>query len=97
MSVCTHADMLREVAPSADGCEDCLRTGGWWIHLRMCLTCGHVGCCESSPSRHASGHAREAGHPLARPLGTGETWVWCFADDVELEVAPPGPRRGAGP
>jgi hypothetical protein len=87
MARCTHLTEIREVTPSADGCEDCLRIGGWWVHLRLCMTCGHVGCCDSSPNRHASGHAREASHPIVRSLEPGEDWMWCFVDEVEIVLA----------
>jgi uncharacterized UBP type Zn finger protein len=83
--VCSHIDQIREVTPSSTGCEDCLRTGGWWVHLRLCLTCGHVACCDSSPNRHASKHARDAGHPIVRSFEPGEDWVWCFVDEVVVE------------
>ena len=82
---CTHLDMLRPVSPTASGCEECLRTGGRWVHLRMCRTCGHVGCCDSSPGKHARKHARRAEHPIARSIEPGETWSWCFVDEVLLE------------
>jgi uncharacterized UBP type Zn finger protein len=82
--VCTHLDAIRDVRPSADGCEDCLRIGGWWVHLRMCMTCGHVGCCDSSPNRHASKHAHATGHPIIRSLEPGEVWMWCYIDEVVL-------------
>ena len=85
VEACTHVDLIRQVTPSADGCEDCLRIGGWWIHLRMCLTCGHVGCCNSSPNRHASTHAREVDHPVAQAWGADEDWIWCFVDEVYVE------------
>ena len=84
---CTHLDEIRPVRPSADGCEDCLRIGGRWVHLRLCLTCGHVGCCDSSPNRHASAHARAEGHPLVQSLEPGERWIWCYVDEVGLEPA----------
>jgi uncharacterized UBP type Zn finger protein len=84
--VCTHAAFIHDVHPSADGCEDCLRIGGWWVHLRMCMTCGHVGCCDSSPNRHASAHARTTGHPIIRSLEPGEDWLWCYIDEVVLEL-----------
>jgi uncharacterized UBP type Zn finger protein len=86
---CTHLDMIHDVSPSAAGCEDCLRIGGWWVHLRMCLTCGHVGCCDSSPNRHASAHARTTDHPVVRSLEPGEDWAWCYVDEVVLEPARP--------
>jgi hypothetical protein len=84
---CSHLDQIREVTPSADGCEDCLRIGGRWVHLRLCLTCGHVGCCDSSPNRHASAHARQEDHPIVRSFEPGERWIWCFVDRVALEPA----------
>jgi len=87
MAGCNHLHMIRDVVPSAAGCEDCLRIGGWWVHLRLCLTCGHVGCCDSSPNRHASAHAREVGHPVVRSMEPGEDWVWCYVDQVFLVPA----------
>lgn len=82
---CSHLGDIRPVTPSTgEGCEDCLRTGGTWVHLRMCLTCGHVGCCDSSPNRHARAHAREPGHPLARSVEPGEEWAWCYTDQIAL-------------
>ncbi len=83
--ICTHLNMIRDVTPSADGCEDCLRIGAWWVHLRLCLTCGHVGCCDSSPNRHASKHARATGHPLVQSIEPGEDWIWCYVDEVAFE------------
>ena len=82
---CSHLDMIVDVEPSADGCEDCLRIGGWWVHLRLCLSCGHVGCCDNSPNRHATAHAGESGHPIVRSFEPGEDWVWCYVDEVVLE------------
>jgi uncharacterized UBP type Zn finger protein len=86
---CTHLDQIRDVTASADGCEDCLRIGSWWVHLRLCLTCGHVGCCDSSPNTHASKHAASAGHPIVRSLEPGEDWAWCYIDEIVLEPALP--------
>jgi uncharacterized UBP type Zn finger protein len=83
---CSHLDMIRPVKPSAQGCEDCLRIGGWWVHLRMCLTCGHVGCCDQSPNRHARAHWTASGHPLITSLEPGEEWSWCFVDDLALLI-----------
>lgn len=82
---CQHLDQIREVTPSAQGCEECLQTGSWWLHLRLCLTCGHVGCCDSSPNRHATQHFRDTGHPIVQSLELGEHWRWCFADQVSLD------------
>jgi uncharacterized UBP type Zn finger protein len=82
---CTHLDEIHDVTPSAKGCTDCLRMGSRWVHLRMCLSCGYVGCCDSSPNRHASAHARQTHHPIVRSMEPGESWVWCFVDEVVLE------------
>jgi hypothetical protein len=84
---CTHLDQIRNVEPSADGCEACLAIGGTWVHLRLCLTCGRVACCDSSPNRHASAHARADGHPVVRTLQPDEDWAWCYVDGVYLEPA----------
>jgi hypothetical protein len=84
---CQHLESIKDVTPSADGCEECLKTGSWWVHLRLCLACGHVGCCDSSPNRHASKHAGVLGHPLVRSLEPGETWLWCYVDQVMMEPA----------
>ncbi len=82
---CTHLDQIREVTPKTPaGCEDCLKIGSRWVHLRLCLTCGHVGCCDSSVHRHARRHAHETGHPIIRSFEPGETWRWCFIDDIEV-------------
>nr|WP_259465036.1 UBP-type zinc finger domain-containing protein [Streptomyces sp. TLI_171] len=71
--------------PRSTGCEDCLRDGGRWVHLRACLVCGHVGCCDDSPGQHAHAHARTtAGHHLARSLEPGEAWAWCYTDELYL-------------
>jgi uncharacterized UBP type Zn finger protein len=87
-SSCTHLDTIEvtELPPSVDGCEECLRTGGVWLHLRICLECGYVGCCDDSPGRHATAHAQAAEHPLIRSLEPGETWSWCFVDEVGMVI-----------
>ncbi|HSS61411.1 MAG TPA: UBP-type zinc finger domain-containing protein [Candidatus Limnocylindrales bacterium] len=69
------------------GCEECLATGGRWVHLRLCLECGHVGCCDSSPNRHASKHFQKTKHPVVASYEPGEAWVWCYADEVFFETA----------
>lgn len=79
---CPHVAEIRDVTPSADGCEDCLREGTRWVHLRMCLLCGHVGCCDSSPRRHATAHFHATGHPIVRSVEPGESWRWCYVDEV---------------
>ena len=87
MSPCTHLDQIHDVTPSSmEGCTDCLAAGGRWVHLRMCLSCGHVGCCDSSPARHASRHAAESGHALVSSFEPGEEWTWCYVDDVALAI-----------
>jgi hypothetical protein len=84
MSVCSHLDQVRLTEPSAEiaGCEVCLRTGGTWVHLRMCETCGAIGCCDTSPGQHASRHARDLDHPVLRSVEPGEDWSWCVVDQV---------------
>jgi hypothetical protein len=85
---CTHLDHVHvtELPASVDGCEDCLASGDQWMHLRICLECGKVGCCDSSPNRHASAHARESSHPIIRSLEPGEDWSWCFEDEVAMRI-----------
>jgi hypothetical protein len=81
-----------DVAPSGPGCAECLATpDGWWFHLRRCATCGHVGCCDSSPSQHASHHAASAGHPVVRSFEPGEDWYWDYAGEQYLEGPPLAP------
>lgn len=79
---CQHQDQIQEVSPSADGCEDCLKTGDPWVHLRMCLSCGYVGCCDNSPNRHATKHYHATEHPLITSFEPGEDWIWCYVDKV---------------
>jgi uncharacterized UBP type Zn finger protein len=88
MPVCTHLDHveIRELPESVEGCEDCLATGGQWVHLRICLECGHVACCDSSPNRHATAHARGESHPIVRSLEPGEDWSWCYVDEVAMRI-----------
>ena len=82
--LCTHLDQveLRELPGSVDGCEECLRDGDKWLHLRICLTCGQVGCCDDSPNRHATAHHHATAHPIIRSLEPGEDWSWCYLDEV---------------
>lgn len=77
---CIHQDQIRPVVPATDGCEECLRLGGRWVHLRMCLVCGHIGCCDSSKGKHATGHFHETGHPIMQSAQPGESWRWCYVD-----------------
>ncbi|NJM07477.1 UBP-type zinc finger domain-containing protein [Candidatus Gracilibacteria bacterium] len=81
-SQCTHTDQIQDVTASADGCEDCLKIGGRWVHLRMCLTCGHVGCCDSSPNKHATKHFQTTNHPIIQSAESGEHWRWCYVDQI---------------
>jgi uncharacterized UBP type Zn finger protein len=88
--ICTHLGMIRvESVPTRDdvpGCEECLKIGGQWVHLRVCLSCGKVGCCDSSPNQHATRHARSDGHPILRSIEPGEDWSWCVIDEVAFSV-----------
>ena len=86
MATCTHLDTLNAVTPSDDGCHECLAAGGRWVHLRMCQECGHVGCCDSSPSRHATAHFHGTAHPIVRSFEPGEDWFYCYADDLAFEI-----------
>jgi uncharacterized UBP type Zn finger protein len=79
---CTHTNTIRNVKPSANGCEECLKLGDTWVHLRMCLECGHAGCCDSSKNKHASKHNRATGHPIITSREPGEGWKYCYIDDV---------------
>lgn len=81
---CTHKDQIREVRPSSEGCEECLQSGDEWVHLRVCLTCGHVGCCDESRNRHATRHFQGTGHPIIQSFEPGEEWLWCYVDQVPL-------------
>jgi len=80
-SGCAHLATIQTVVPSSNGCEDCLRTGARWVHLRLCMMCGHVGCCDSSPNRHATKHFHASNHPIIKSFEPGEDWGWCFVDE----------------
>jgi Zn-finger in ubiquitin-hydrolases and other protein len=88
MTVCSHLDHVQvtELPESVDGCVDCLAAGTKWMHLRICLECGHVGCCDDSPEKHASRHASADDHPIMRSLEPGEDWSWCFVDEVAMLI-----------
>jgi hypothetical protein len=104
MAECTHLDQVQitQLPDSVAGCEDCLAEGSGWLHLRICLGCGKVGCCDDSPNRHARAHAAESGHPIIRSIEPGEEWSWCFIDQIGMilpEVKgepqiPPSPLGG---
>jgi uncharacterized UBP type Zn finger protein len=88
--LCSHLDQVTvfDVPARVEvrGCEECLKIGGTWVHLRVCRSCGKVGCCDSSPNRHASRHAREDSHPIMTSIEPGEDWSWCFVDEVAFEI-----------
>ena len=90
---CEHLEDIRPVVASANGCEDCLKIGARWEHLRICLTCGHVGCCDQSPHRHATGHFHATAHPVMRSWERGEDWGWCYVDELFFDPMP-GPVPG---
>jgi uncharacterized UBP type Zn finger protein len=84
---CSHLHMIHDITHNAAGCEDCLRTGDRWVHLRQCLTCGHVGCCDQSKNQHATKHFHAEHHPLIQSAEPGENWLWCYVDEVMMEPA----------
>jgi uncharacterized UBP type Zn finger protein len=81
----THLDQIREVTPSAQGCEECLQMGNTWMHLRLCEICGHVGCCDSSKNKHATKHFDTTNHPIIKSFEPGEEWGYCYVDRIFLE------------
>jgi uncharacterized UBP type Zn finger protein len=88
MPPCTHASAIRVTQVDKEVCEECVRLGDSWVHLRMCLTCGNVGCCDDSPNRHATAHFKKTAHPLIRSAQPGETWVWCYVDELVVGELP---------
>ena len=90
---CTHLNQIHSVTPSAEGCEECLKTRDRWVHLRLCLTCGHVGCCDSSKNKHATKHFHTTHHPIIQSFEPGEQWRWCYPDELFMEGAPESPTR----
>jgi len=86
---CSHLDSIQvtDLPEPLLGCEECLKIGAWWVHLRLCLTCGKVGCCDNSPNRHATAHFHETSHPLIRSAERDEDWLWCYVDEVPLALA----------
>jgi hypothetical protein len=91
---CMHLDQVRAVEPrTPGGCEECLQMGSGWVHLRLCTSCGHVGCCDNSPNRHATGHNRSTAHPIIRSFEPGEEWGYCYPDNRYFESLAAG--RGA--
>ncbi len=104
MANCTHLDhvQITQLPEAVEGCEECLKTGDPWLHLRICLECGHVGCCDDSPNRHATAHGHASGHPVIRSIEPGETWSWCYLDELAMRIPevqgetriPPSPMGG---
>ena len=90
MAECTHLDHVHvtELPESVEGCEECLATGGTWVHLRMCQSCGHIGCCDNSPGKHSTAHFQQTGHPIMRSAEPGEDWSWCFEDELMFRIRP---------
>jgi uncharacterized UBP type Zn finger protein len=89
-ATCPHVDQIRDVRPNTpQGCEECLAMGSRWVHLRLCLECGHVGCCDSSPNRHATAHFHATQHPIIASYEPGEAWAFCYVDDLMMETARP--------
>jgi uncharacterized UBP type Zn finger protein len=82
MKLCTHTNSIHQVTPSTNGCEECLAMGDRWVHLRICLTCGHVGCCDSSKNKHATKHFQATEHPIMQSIEPGEKWRWCYIDQT---------------
>src|SRR3954465_9452370 len=86
MAECSPTATLRKDTPSARGCEECLKTGDWWVHLRLCRTCGHVGCCDDSPSKHATAHYHAPSHPIIEGYDPPEGWGWCYVDELFVDL-----------
>jgi uncharacterized UBP type Zn finger protein len=87
MSQCKHLSQVKKVVPHTHGCEECLKSGDEWVQLRLCMTCGHVGCCDSSKNKHATRHFHSSKHPIIKSFESGEEWGWCYVDELELDFA----------
>jgi uncharacterized UBP type Zn finger protein len=86
---CSHVGEIKDVAPrTPNGCEECLKNHMQWVHLRLCLSCGHVGCCDNSVGKHATRHFHTTQHPIIRSFERGEDWGWCYPDELFMEPAP---------
>jgi uncharacterized UBP type Zn finger protein len=91
---CSHLDEVHlDVTPSGKGCKECLEMGDVWVHLRLCMTCGHVGCCDSSKNKHATKHHRATTHPVIQSFQPGEDWFWCYPDELMFELDSPQAER----
>jgi uncharacterized UBP type Zn finger protein len=89
-AACTHLDSVEilELPDRVEGCEECLALGTPWVHLRMCQSCGHIGCCDNSIGKHATAHYKAIGHPIIRSAEPGESWSWCYPDELMFELRP---------
>ena len=85
---CKHLNFVKTFQPHTEGCEECLEMGDTWVHLRLCRTCGHVGCCDNSIGKHATKHFHATKHPIMKSFEPGEDWGWCYADELFIEPAP---------
>ena len=94
---CAHLPTIRNVAPGSLGCAECLKIGQAWLHLRLCRACGHVGCCDQSPGKHATGHFRLTGHPIIEGYDPPEGWGWCYVDEAFIDLPNQTPQRGPIP
>lgn len=94
MKFCEHFEQVEVISSDAKGCEECLRIGDTWVHLRMCLVCGKVGCCDQSPNQHTRRHWEQTTHPVIQSYEPNEEWVFCFADDFYSEEPPPSMKSG---
>ena len=83
---CSHVSAVRNVPPASEGCVQCLASGDSWMHLRTCMTCGQVGCCDSSKNRHAQRHADAVGHPIVRSAEPGQDWAWCYVEETLVDI-----------
>jgi len=97
MTTCSHKTEIRDVTPSALGCEECLKLGSEWVHLRLCRICGHVGCCDDSPNTHARKHFHATGHPIIEGYDPPEGWGWCYVDDIAVKLDHKTPHNGPIP
>jgi uncharacterized UBP type Zn finger protein len=90
---CQHMDQIQDVAPNTNGCEECLAMGDTWVHLRVCKICGHVGCCDNSKNKHATRHFHDTQHPIIQSIEPGESWMWCYVDNMFIKEGANGIRR----
>lgn len=94
---CDHVPTIQQVTPQSLGCAECLASGSWWVHLRLCRSCGHVGCCDDSPNRHATAHFHDTRHPVIEGYDPPEGWGWCYVDEIEVTLPDQTARREPTP